>query len=250
MNSRDRPPAGDDAGPASADPVSDDPTSDDPTSDDDARLWESVTRSVKPIVRKDIAPEAAPPAPDRALPERPTPERGPESDRKPPGVSSGAPSSRERVNIDTLKMGAQDRPARDRRAQTAVSRPGSGGLSYGDAPGVDRRTATRFRRGLMPIDARLDLHGHTQQSGRTALTGFLQAHRAAGRRCVLVVTGKGLKDDWSVGALRQALPGWLNAPDLRRLILAYCHAQPHHGGSGAVYILLKRERGSGGREGG
>ncbi len=46
------------------------------------------------------------------------------------------------------------------------------------------------------------------------------------------------------------LPGWLNAPDLRRLILAYCHAQPQHGGSGAVYILLKRERGrGGGREG-
>ena len=95
----------------------------------------------------------------------------------------------------------------------------------------------------MPIEAKLDLHGHTRESGRQALTGFLRAHRAAGRRCVLVVTGKGLKDDWSVGALRQALPGWLNAPDLRRLILAYCQAQPQHGGSGAVYILLRRERG-------
>ena len=110
-------------------------------------------------------------------------------------------------------------------------------------------TATRFRRGLMPIDAKLDLHGHTQATGRTAFAGFLRAHRAAGRRCVLVVTGKGLKDDWSVGALRQALPGWLNAPDLRRLILAFCHAQPQHGGSGAVYILLRRERGGRGREG-
>ena len=100
------------------------------------------------------------------------------------------------------------------------------------------------------FDAKLDLHGHTRESGRQALTGFLRAHRAAGRRCVLVVTGKGLKDDWSVGALRQALPDWLNAPDLRRLILAFCHAQPQHGGSGAVYILLRRERGKGaGREG-
>ncbi|MDE0718757.1 MAG: Smr/MutS family protein, partial [Rhodospirillaceae bacterium] len=150
---------------------------------------------------------------------------------------------RARVNISGLKIGAQNRPP-----VTAV--PRSGGLGLGDAPGVDKRTATRFRRGLMPIDARLDLHGHSQKSGRAALAGFLRAHRAAGRRCVLVVTGKGLKDDWSVGALRQALPGWLNAPDLRRLILAYCHAQPHHGGSGAVYILLRRERGRGGaREG-
>ncbi len=214
-----------------------DPAGDDDDEDDDARLWESVTRSVKPIARKDIAPEAGAPVPERPLP----------AARKEPAEKSASPQpnprgERERVDISGLRIGGQDRPA-----QAAGSKPGSGGLSYGDAPGVDRRTATRFRRGLMPIEATLDLHGHTQASGRAALAGFLRAHRAAGRRCVLVVTGKGLKDDWSVGALRQALPGWLNAPDLRRLILAYCHAQPHHGGSGAVYILLRRERGKGGR---
>ena len=214
MSSRKRPPAGDPA-----------------DEDDDARLWENVTRSVKPIARRKIVPEAAAPTPAARTRE---PERGTEPDRKPPD----APAGRERVDIDKLRIGAKDGPA-----QAAGARPGSGGLSYGDAPGVDRRTATRFRRGLMPMDAKLDLHGHTRESGRQALTGFLRAHRAAGRRCVLVVTGKGLKDDWSVGALRQALPGWLNAPDLRRLILAYCQAQPQHGGSGAVYILLRRERG-------
>ena len=214
---------------------------DDPA-DDDARLWENVTRSVKPIARKGRAPPAAAPAPERLPPaankERADPNPGPKGERA-------------RVDISGLHIGAQDRPAQAARAQTGGSKTGGsktgpGGLSYGDAPGVDRRTVTRFRRGLMPIDATLDLHGHTQASGRTALAGFLRAHRAAGRRCVLVVTGKGLKDDWSVGALRQALPGWLNAPDLRRLILSYCHAQPHHGGSGAVYILLRRERGKGG----
>ncbi len=223
----------------------DDPAGD----DDDARLWESVTRSVKPIARKDIAPEAAAP-----VPERPLPAARKEPAEKPAGQQSrpqgGSRGERERVDISGLCIGGQDRPAQAAGTRPGGAKTGSDGLSYGDAPGVDRRTATRFRRGLMPIDAKLDLHGHTRASGRAALAGFLRAHRAAGRRCVLVVTGKGLKDDWSVGALRQALPGWLNAPDLRRLILAYCHAQPHHGGSGAVYILLRRERGKGGsREG-
>ena len=202
--------------------------------DDDARLWESVTRSVKPLARKGRLPEVDAPTP-------PAPEKQPA--KAPPDAKENSATARERVDISGLRIGAQER-------RPAPAAPRSADLGYGDAPGVDKRTATRFRRGLMPIDARLDLHGHTQNSGRTALAGFLRAHRAAGRRCVLVVTGKGLKDDWSVGALRQALPGWLNAPDLRRLILAYCHAQPHHGGSGAVYILLRRERGTGsGREG-
>ena len=203
--------------------------------DDDARLWESVARSVQPIARSGRLPEVAAPAPPPEKAPGPAPP-GP-ADAKPKSKAGRQSEDRERVDISGLRIGAGGRPA------PAASR--SGGLSHGDAPGVDKRTATRFRRGLMPIDATLDLHGHTQQSARAALAGFLRAHRAAGRRCVLVVTGKGLKDDWSVGALRQALPGWLNAPDLRRLILAYCHAQPHHGGSGAVYILLKRERGTG-----
>ena len=212
MSSRKRPPAGDDE-------------------DDDARLWEDVTRSVKPIARRNIVPEAAAPAPAS---------RTPEPEKEPAAAQAG----KRRVDIANLKIGARDRPAQGPGAKSGPAR-----LGLGDAPGVDRRTALRFQRGLMPIEAKLDLHGHTRESGRQALTGFLRAHRAAGRRCVLVVTGKGLKDDWSVGALRQALPGWLNAPDLRRLILAFCHAQPQHGGSGAVYILLRRERGGRGREG-
>lgn len=207
------------------------PASDATGEDDDARLWESVTRSVKPLARNDVIPAVTAPTP--------APEKQP---AKASDAKENPAAARERVDISGLRIGA-------REGRPAPAASGSGGLSYGNAPGVDKRTATRFRRGLMPIDARLDLHGHTQNSARTALAGFLRAHRAAGRRCVLVVTGKGLKDDWSVGALRQALPGWLNAPDLRRLILAFCHAQPHHGGSGAVYILLRRERGKGGDDG-
>ena len=157
--------------------------------DDDARLWESVARSVKPLARTGRLPGVAAPAPPRQAAKT-------DAATEPPDAGRASKAARERVDLSGLRIGAPDR-------QPAPAAPcGPAGLDYGDAPGVDRRTATRFRRGLMPIDATLDLHGHTQQSGRTALAGFLRAHRAAGRRCVLVVTGKGLKDDWSVGALR------------------------------------------------
>ena len=58
-----------------------------------------------------------------------------------------------------------------------------------------------------------------------------------------MITGKGLKGDtWSPGVLREAVPGWLNAPPLRGIVLSFAYAQPQHGGSGALYVLLKRRR--------
>jgi DNA-nicking Smr family endonuclease len=115
-------------------------------------------------------------------------------------------------------------------------------LGPGDAPGVDKRTAAKLRRGLLPIEATLDLHGLGRETARDRLTAFVAGHHAAGRRCLLVVTGKGLKEDWSPGVIRSAVPGWLNEPPLRPLILTFATAQPQHGGSGAIYVLLKRAR--------
>ena len=103
--------------------------------------------------------------------------------------------------------------------------------------GVDRATAERLRRGQRDIEARLDLHGMTQAEARRALAGFVSGSRAAGRRCVLVITGHGRM---SGGILKSAVPRWLHEPDLRRHVLAIAPARPQHGGSGALYILLRK----------
>jgi DNA-nicking Smr family endonuclease len=58
---------------------------------------------------------------------------------------------------------------------------------------------------------------------------------------LLIVTGKGARGGGE-GVLRQALPRWLNMPDLRERVLAFASAHPRHGGAGAFYILLKRRR--------
>jgi DNA-nicking Smr family endonuclease len=101
--------------------------------------------------------------------------------------------------------------------------------------GLDRRTAERLKRGEMPIEARLDLHGMTEAEAHTALHRFLARSHAAERRCVIVITGKG-------AVLRAAVPRWLEEGGTRERILAATPAQPRHGGGGALYVLLRRVR--------
>ena len=103
--------------------------------------------------------------------------------------------------------------------------------------GVDRRTAERVRRGRYPIEARLDLHGFTQEEAHRALARFVAASREAGLRCVLVITGHGR---FTGGVLKAAVPRWLAELDLRRHVLAIAPAQQRDGGSGALYLLLRR----------
>ncbi len=112
-------------------------------------------------------------------------------------------------------------------------------LSHGNAPGLDKRTQTKMRRGQMDIEARIDLHGMTQAEAHRALGGFLFDQQAMGRRTVLVITGKGAGGE---GVLREAVPRWLNEGDNRRMIRAFSHAAPKDGGEGALYVLLKRLR--------
>jgi DNA-nicking Smr family endonuclease len=102
---------------------------------------------------------------------------------------------------------------------------------------LDRRSWQRLRRGLYPVDARLDLHGMTQAQAYEALTGFLAAAQARGNRCVLVITGRGLARG---GTLRAITPCWLDEPPTRDRVLAYGPARLQHGGEGALYVLLRR----------
>ncbi|MDY0881997.1 Smr/MutS family protein [Dongia soli] len=123
-------------------------------------------------------------------------------------------------------------------------------LSHGVTIGIDRRQADRFRQGRLEIDGKIDLHGRTQAEAHDALHAFIHRAHRAGKRCLLVITGKGgvklagvgSSEERTRGILRQAVPRWLNEPGLRRYILAFDHARPQHGGEGALYVLLKRDR--------
>jgi DNA-nicking Smr family endonuclease len=103
--------------------------------------------------------------------------------------------------------------------------------------GLDRASAERLKRGRYPVEARLDLHGMTQAEAYRALARFVAGSRAAGRRCVLVITGHGRM---SGGVLKAAVPRWLDEPELRPHLLAIMPARQRDGGAGALYLLLRR----------
>lgn len=112
-------------------------------------------------------------------------------------------------------------------------------LMVGNYAGVDRRTAQRMRRGQLPVDVILDLHGSAQIEACERLYKCITRACESQKRVVLVITGKGRKGE---GVLRQQLPHWLNDPLLRPYVLAFDQAAIKDGAGGAFYVLLKRKR--------
>jgi DNA-nicking Smr family endonuclease len=112
---------------------------------------------------------------------------------------------------------------------------------------LERRLKQRVVRGRAPIDARIDLHGFTQNEAYAALLRFLERAQTDGRRIVLVVTGKGggggPHDRTSErGVLRRQVPLWLELPEFRALVVGFDSAHAGHGGDGALYVRLRRRR--------
>jgi DNA-nicking Smr family endonuclease len=104
---------------------------------------------------------------------------------------------------------------------------------------IDYRTHARIRRGRLEVDAKLDLHGLRQDEAQRALTAFLRRAQADGAKIVIVVTGKGQTRE-AGGVLRRVVPLWLQAPQLRDLIISFGEAARHHGGEGALSVRIRR----------
>jgi DNA-nicking Smr family endonuclease len=115
----------------------------------------------------------------------------------------------------------------------------------------DQRRARRIASGRIAIDGRLDLHGLRQRDARAQLRSFLFDAYAKGHRVVLVITGKGntspnvesqssLLDETPRGVLRQAVPAWLQEPELRSIVSGFTAAGIRHGGNGALYVQLRK----------
>ncbi|MCY4220082.1 MAG: Smr/MutS family protein [Thiotrichales bacterium] len=109
-------------------------------------------------------------------------------------------------------------------------------LSFTGA-GVQRRETERLRRGRYRVEADLDLHGRTVADASAALDRFLEDSRRHGRRCVRIVHGKGLGSPSGQPIMKAHIDRWLRN---RSEVLAFCSATPPDGGTGALYVLLRR----------
>jgi DNA-nicking Smr family endonuclease len=169
----------------------------------DIALWREVARSVTPL------PGRAPLEPE------------------PPAAAS--------------PLTEASRPVIAAALQPPTSRPSAPPL----AP-LERRLRTQLRRGQQSVEAVIDLHGMRQDAAHDALRGFLRREQGRGTKLALVVTGKGAAGSSLFGdergVLRRMVPHWLRLPDIRPFVVGFEEAEQRHGGSGALYIRLRRAR--------
>jgi len=116
---------------------------------------------------------------------------------------------------------------------------------------LDRKTLSKLQKGKMDIEGKIDLHNKNQDQAYHVLKGFVTRSFAQNKRCLLVVTGKGANtkaDDFftstrdGVGILKTRLPEWVSVPPLNDMVLRCEPAHKSHGGGGAFYLYLKRNR--------
>ena len=182
---------------------------------EDARLWALVTATVRPREPRTV----------------PKPESQPEP---------------EKITIKgmTEPMVAQPVkavPLTPFRIGDAVKRPAGFTLSY-DSPKfepdpIEPRRKRRLSRERDPIEARLDLHGLNSIAAEARLKSFVEQAYANDYRAVLVITGKGMAEN---GILKRNAPEWLADPMLAHIVAGISQAHARHGGTGALYVALKR----------
>ena len=112
---------------------------------------------------------------------------------------------------------------------------------------MDHKLRRKIARGRVDIDATLDLHGLRQDEARSALNHFISTAYYSGARNVLVITGKGVKRTGYAefeqrGVLRHLVPNWLKEPSLFHMVAGTDQSAQQHGGSGALYVRLKRAK--------
>jgi DNA-nicking Smr family endonuclease len=110
----------------------------------------------------------------------------------------------------------------------------------GSVKGLDPRVVRRLRKGEFAVQGHVDLHGMTREEAKRALDAYLVQARHSGKRCVLVVHGRGLHSKDQVPVLKDAVKRWMATARLAEHVLAFATARPHDGGAGAVYVLLRR----------
>lgn len=123
----------------------------------------------------------------------------------------------------------------DDRDPYATETPSAHGPLFYASPGVQHRLIRKLKRGQFDVEDELDLHGMRVKEAGQTLEGFLSKCSERGRRCVRIIHGKGLRTGGSV--LKENVAQWLR---LRSDVVAFCSAQPNDGGTGAVYVLLKK----------
>ena len=175
----------------------------------DVDLWEEATRGVRPV---DPGRGTVPPPP--------------------PPAAAGAYWHPDLEAIDALRaLISGDAPFDVADSDEFIE---------GRVAGLDQHVVAKLRRGEFAVQGHLDLHGMTREEAKGAVDDFLRRSRQAGKRCVLLVHGRGMHSKDQLPVLKEALRVWLSTNRFGRHVLAFATARPADGGAGAIYVLLRR----------
>ena len=108
--------------------------------------------------------------------------------------------------------------------------------------GIDNSTIKKLKTGKYKIDKTIDFHGKTLDEAFDILIKEINIAYNKGLRCLLVITGKGLRSPENSKTIKNEINNWLNHHLIADKIITYTDAIQKDGGTGAVYILLKRNR--------
>lgn len=148
---------------------------------------------------------------------------------------------REQIDEDNaaIRRYAAENTAQDsnKLASYTLKKIGPHDLVEFKRPGVQEGVYKKLRLGKYSIEARLDLHGMTVERARCAIRDFISECLQYDLRTVIILTGKGGRDGSKKAILKSHAVHWLEEMDE---VMAFHSAQKHHGGAGALYVLLKK----------
>ena len=160
-------------------------------------------------------------------------------DATPLKVQQRAPDERNRAPARARFRRRDERQALDDSLGGDVDETETGGgesLRF-HRPSIGRRTMRKLARGSFAVQDETDLHGLTVAEAKEMLHGFIIASAASGRTCVRVVHGKGLGSGQRGPVLKRKVDKWLRQWEE---VLAFVSARQVDGGTGALYVLLKK----------
>jgi len=105
---------------------------------------------------------------------------------------------------------------------------------------MDQKVFRQLRAGQFSPEAHLDMHGQNAAQAQLALLHFVRENYLGGKRCLLLIPGRGANSPGGLPVLKEELKTWLTRDPLKRVILAFATALPRHGGAGALYVLLRK----------
>jgi DNA-nicking Smr family endonuclease len=112
----------------------------------------------------------------------------------------------------------------------------------GFVKGTDQKIFRQLKAGQFSPEAHLDLHGLNTEQAYESLLTFIREQHYLGKRCLLLIPGRGINSPGGMPVLKEELKSWLTRDPLKRVVLAFCTAQARHGGAGALYVLLRQRK--------